>query len=192
MKRGNGELSPLAQMRAGKRPIRVVSWPGDPDLKVGLRIPSDYDMQQARLDAWGYVVNVKKVDPETKRGASMLDDEIFARVLAAALVMPEGDGATDILMCDDADDLRQNTTPKEREALLRELAEFSNEMDPDLNTAEGAKRAADLIEGLEKKVGSRAALMSTLRGIPPTVLRSCIISLVERPSTSTEEKSLGS
>ncbi len=185
MGRRNGELSPLAQMRSGKRPIRIVQWPGDPSQKVGLRIPSDFDMQQARLDAWGYVVNKKGVNPESKRGSAMLDDEIFARVLAASLVMPDQDAGSDVLMCDDVDDLRQHTSPKEREILIRELAEFSNEMDPDLDTEEGAKRAAKLLEEVLKKAGSRAALLDTLKGTPSSMLRNCIISMAGLLPTST-------
>ncbi|MBW2264097.1 MAG: hypothetical protein JRG91_19205, partial [Deltaproteobacteria bacterium] len=180
MRRGNGELSPLAQMRAGKRPLKTVTWPGDDSTKVGLRIPSDYIMQQSRLDAWAYVVIEKGIKTDGKKDSAMgkrlnalLDDDVFARVLSQSLVMPDQSGATDTLMAEDVQDLRENTTAKEREILMRELAEFSNEMDPDLNSVKGAQVAELLVGEVLKKAGQRAALTDLLKGTPSSIAQRC-------------------
>jgi len=191
-----GEQSPLAAMRAGKRPVKVVDFPGDPEQKIGIRVPSDYDMEQARIGAHRYLVvnekvDITKRDGEVSRGLAMFTEETYARCLSRCLVTAESaePDSPVVQLCHDVEDMREQLTASQTQELIRVMATFTNEMDPNVDTPSGAAKAVQLLEVLEKKAGSKAALMDTLKGIEPDVLRHCVISLVEQRSTSADESS---
>jgi hypothetical protein len=183
-------------MRAGKRPIKVVPFPGDTEQKVGLRLPSDFDKEQARLEAYRYLASKGvdlggPMDDQPRLGAVLLNEERLARLLASCLVtedsaLPE---APLTMLCEGVADMRAHITDKQKDALLHELGDFMAECDPDPDTRAGALRAAEILGELEKKAGSRAALLDSLRGLSPDMLRDCLISMVERLATSASAKS---
>jgi len=189
-----GEMSPLAEMRANKRPVKVVDFPGDPDQKVGILLPSDYDMQQARMGAYRALVIDQKVDitareGEVSRGMAMFTEETFARCLASCLVTADSAEGSVTRLCTDVEDMRKHLTAAQTQGLIVEMSSFTNEMDPNVDTPSGAEKAVQLLEVLEKKAGSRAALLDTLKGIEPSVLKLCLISSVEQRSTSADPSS---
>jgi hypothetical protein len=85
--------------------------------------------------------------------------------------------------------MRAHLTDKQKDGLLLELGGFMAECDPDPDTVAGAKKAAEIIGELEKKAGSRAALLDSLRNLSPATLRDCLITMVERRETSASAKS---
>jgi len=187
-----GGLSPLAKLTAGKRPGKVIDFPGRPGVQVGIQVPVEFDYDEARLGAWKHLKG-NGVDPDSSRAAEMYRKELFARALASSLYTAEShENKIRVPLCSGVQDLKRHITPDEQKVLLRELADFTNEMDPDLDSVKGQQAAAKLLEEVLKKAGKRAALVPLLNGMPPSVVRRCLISLVEQHASLLEERSSSS
>jgi len=196
MPKQNGGFSALAKLKAGRRPIHKTAFPGS-DQEVGLRLPTEADWEEARLGAMKHFmahdIDISRtVDAggtvHEPPGARLFEREVLTRLLASCLIIPT-DSNVQPPFCDGVEDLKRHATPAERAALQQELLDFASEWDPDLSTAEGVAAAAAMLEELEKKAPSEAALRLALKGFAPAMLRRCLLTLVVQRSTSASERS---
>lgn len=183
------QISKLAQLKSGARPTKIIKWPGT-DVDVALRVPTELEYERARYEAWAVLEksSPKGIDPDKMRGGILYESEVISRALFAALVDPAS-GPIQAPFCASLEDLKKNSTPQERALLIRELADFTNETDPDLDTEAGIESANAIADEIEKKRLGRAAMELLLNATPPRTLRRCIITMAERLRTLLEAKS---
>jgi len=189
MPKQNGGLSALAKLKAGRRPVHKTEFPGS-DQEVGLRLPTEADWEEARLGAFRFLQD-QGVDPDKGTGSTLYQRDVLTRLLASCLIIPT-DSDVQPPLCDGVEDLKRHATTSERQTLIGELLDFANEQDPDIDTPEGILAAGQLLEELEKKAPSEAALRPALKAIAPAMLRRLLLTLVVRRSTSPDETSSSS
>lgn len=183
------KLSKLAQLKSGKRPLKVVKWPGT-DTDVGIRVPTEAEWERARFDAWKTLeaASPRGIDPDRARGGVLFTREATTRALFYALIDPASP-TVQAPFCASIEDLKAHATAEDLAILFRELADFTNEMDPDLDTEEGRIAAQELFDEIEKKRMGRADMELLLNGTRPRTLRLCLISMAARLWTLLEAKS---
>jgi len=184
-----GGLSALAKLKAGRRPVHRIEFPGT-DQEVGLRLPTEADWEKARLAALKFL-QAQGVNPDEGAGSTLYERDVLTRVLASCLIIPT-DSNVQPPFCDGVEDLKRHTTTSERQTLIRELLDFTSEMDPDIDTPEGILAAGQLLEELEKKAPSEAAIRHVLRATEPAMLRRLLLSMVVQRSTSAGRRSSSS
>lgn len=181
-------FSLIKRLKAGKRPVKYLDYPGVEGGRIGIRLPTEADHEAAKLAAWQFLVLDMKVDPDKVRGSAHYGREVYNQLLARILFDPES-GDLQVPICDNAQDLKANMTAEERSILIQEMADFMSEADPDLDTPEGQAAATALCQEVEKKGVTRAALTALLRDTPPAILRRCVITLGSRLRACREAKS---
>lgn len=180
------QISKLAQLKSGKRPVKIIDWPGT-DKKVGIRVPTEIDYEQAKLGAWELLAS-KGIDPDKRRGSILYDNEVLTRVLCTALIDPDS-GPVQAPFCSDLKELKALLSSSERSMLARELADFTSETDPNLDTEEGLVAALEIVEEIQKKGQSRAAMELLLNATAPRMLRRCMRIMAEELARFRAEKS---
>jgi hypothetical protein len=183
------KLSKLAQLKRGARPTKIIKWPGT-DVDVALRVPTEAEWERARFEAWQALEGATKrgIDPDTTRGGILYTREATTRALFYALVDPASP-TVQAPFCADLADLKAHATAEDLSILYREMADFTNEMDPDIDTEEGRIAAQELFDEIEKKRMGRADMELLLNGTRPRTLRLCIITMADRLWTLREAKS---
>lgn len=186
MAKKNGGLSALAQLSAGRRPVRTIPFPGTDEM-VGLRLPTEADWDNARLSAMAFMAD-HGVNTGEGAGPGLYQREVLTRLLASCLVYPDADDLV-TPYCNGVDDLKAGVTNSERDILTRELLDFADEQNPDLDTEDGMSSAMSLLAELEKKAVSRAAITVALRNTRPSMLRTLLLGMVLRSASSADSKS---
>ena len=158
----------LQDLLAGPRIVRVVDWPGRPEVQVGLRVLTGAEQQDALFEA------AKRFQLSEGVGvtAATLDgyqDHVSTCRLARALVAPEPPHAS---LCATGAELQKWLTDAEKEALLREYLDLEAALNPDLE-AMGRDEALALLDGLRKNAAgwrvlrpdTQRRLLHTLAGL---------------------------
>jgi len=173
----------LSKMLGGAQRFEVcrTTWPKT-DVKIGLRLLSDWEVQEAmsKTRAWAEGEKIQT-------GPDRMDDaEFVARyaceVLSIALCDPEKP-TEGLVSC--ADELAKTATREEIDRLSTEMSDHQEAFAPfpeQLNDDE-LKRLVDAL----KKAPRTAA--TTCRPLAPSTLRRCIISLVNPPKEPTGSSS---
>lgn len=167
-------------LKEGRRQFKTIDFPGIPEKKVALRVLSEKQIEEARIEAWAFVKDKFGLDPEALRGSLHYDRELWSRMLSKALLVAEGVEDLQTPFCNDVDDLKDNLTADERKALAQELADFTSEVNPNLDTEDGLAVANALVEEAKKKELSRVGLEMLLGNMPPATLRRSFIILVSQ------------
>lgn len=183
------KTSALDLIKRGRNQFRTVDFPGVPDKKVALRVLTEKQLDECRVEAWNWVKENFNLDPEALRGSLHYDRELYSRMLAKSLLVADGVEDLQTPLATDVENLKDQLTPGERKALVQELADFTAEVDPNLDTAEGTAAAVALVEEAKKKGLSRAALELLLKDLPPAIVRRSFITLVEQYQNLRKAKS---
>jgi hypothetical protein len=153
--------------------IAIVQWPGREDVKVGLRLLSDYDVAAAdnAARAWAR-------EHEIEHGRERMDEREFvavftAETLARVLVDPD----TKQALVRSADELRKLATREELTKLGEALSDHQEASAPSpysLTDDEIDK----LVSALKKAPAAASATL--LQRCAPSTLRRCITSLADQ------------
>jgi len=160
-----------AILKRGRRQYKTIEFPGIPETKIAMRILTEKQIEESRIEAWGFVKRNFELDPEALRGSLHYDRELSSQMLFRALLVADGVEDLQTPFYNDANDLKENLTADERRFLSRALADFTSEADPNLDTEEGLAVATALVEEAKKKGLSRVGLEMLLSSMPPDTLR---------------------
>jgi len=149
----------LQDLLAGPRIVRVVDWPGRPEVQVGLRVLTGSEQQDALFEAAKRFQGTEGVGV-TAATIDSYNDHVATCKLARALVSPEPPHAS---LCATGAELQKWITDAEKEALIREYLDLEAAVNPQLE-AMGRDEALALLEHLRKNpAGWRVTRPETLR-----------------------------
>ncbi len=163
--------SRLAKMMRGKNQGREVLWPGT-DVHVYLRPLSCAEVLECYAAAHKVFAAL-----ELPPSGFLLDpyqDELATQILFRACRDPE---KPEKPLAIDADDLRDNTTPDERSAMMALYTDLLADVDPALEEL-SPEIARDIADAVKKKAAR------TLRRFGSSMLASYLLTTGEPPATS--------
>jgi hypothetical protein len=161
----------LAKIAAGKRVTRLTRWP-QLDFDVLLRVLSNADTQACHARAIARFADLK-IPIDAIVTANLFQDEIVLQVIHEACRDPEHPEQTYAV---DADDLRENTTNRQREAMMEIYADFAAEVDPDAEQM-SSELVGGIVDAIKKKDSVR------LKSYGSRALATFMLSSVSPPST---------
>ncbi len=161
----------LAQIKAGKRNVKVLDYPGVEGLQVALRVLSNQEIQDAILAAEQLFKERGLEITDSNRDA--YSDERATQVLARALREPENPNKP---FAASAKELRGLLEKEEKDLLLQEYYDFEQAVSPRINRMT-EEEFEELWSSLKKSPELSSALNScTLSGL--------ITYLASRPANS--------
>lgn len=170
-------MSRLSELSKGRREYLQAYWPANPQLgrpdpiPMKLQVLSDDEMQRAIAAAHARLRDLKmEVGQYT---ADELETETSVQVLA--LACRDNDQPATVSFAQDADDLRQNSTPWERGEVVDAWRPWQERRNP--TRALSADEEREIDAAIKKKAAT------TLRAFGADTLVSYMISSASRPPT---------
>ncbi len=165
--------SRVSRLARGTRYGRTVLWPGT-DVEVHIRPLSCAQVQECYAGANERFRDQLDNLPSSGLFVDPFQDELSIQILARACRVPE---RPEELFFPTPDDLRDNVTPQERDAMMGVYADVANGIDPELHELEPAVLEA-ILEAIKKKDETRLSSFGA-----PTLV-TFLLTMGNQPSSS--------
>ena len=172
--------SALDKIKAGRKQLKKLDFPGMEGVQVALRVLTEAELDECRIESWKWVKEKFDLAPDSIRGHEHYNRELWSQMLFRALIVADGAEELPTPLAVDVENLKEKLTPDERKTLIQELADFTAEVNPRLETEEGKRLVAAVVEEAKKKETTRTALELLLEDLPPVTVRRCFISMASQ------------
>jgi len=150
-------VSPLARIKAGKRDIKLVPWPGQPGAQVGLRLLTAREQADAQVAA--IPAQARAGEGAALQALDLYDGEFGIQLLCRAMVVP----STGEAFCASAEEARELLNVAEAAALLDAYNELLESLGVVLDTS-----SAEAVLQIADELGKAGASGTSSSGSSPT------------------------